>query len=180
MPKLIDLTGQRFGRLTVLGRTEVPPNRETQAAWWLCDCDCGRKVPVASYALRSGATRSCGRHRAPDLTGQRFGRLTVLERDWTRKVAAYWLCDCDCGTKTSVAGDALRSGRSQSCGCSRYRRFTGRSDPQLSFRPPLDGRMWLEAHARRTGRSMNTILIEALAEYRARRPGIPVPPSGDT
>ena len=124
MPKLIDLTGQRFGRLTVLGRTEVPPNRETQAAWWLCDCDCG--------------------------------------------------------TKTSVAGDALRSGRSQSCGCSRYRRFTGRSDPQLSFRPPLDGRMWLEAHARRTDRSMNAILIEALAEYRARRPGIPVPPSGDT
>lgn len=56
MPKLIDLTGQRFGRLTVLERAE---NKRGHAAW-LCRCDCGRSIVVQSDSLKSGNTRSCG------------------------------------------------------------------------------------------------------------------------
>ena len=51
MPKLNDLTGQRFGRLTVLERTELK---------WLCKCDCGNKKIVAGGHLVSGDTKSCG------------------------------------------------------------------------------------------------------------------------
>lgn len=54
-----------------------------------------------------------------DLTNQRFGRWTVLEKDKTKKGTAYWICKCDCGTIKSVCGTSLRSGLSQSCGCAK-------------------------------------------------------------
>ena len=51
-----------------------------------------------------------------DLIGQRYGRLTVIERDLSRESRrAYWLCRCDCGNYKSIRGDGL--GRVQSCGC---------------------------------------------------------------
>lgn len=54
-----------------------------------------------------------------DLTGQRFGRLVVLQRDEAPKRSheIYWLCRCDCGKEKSVLGSALRAGYTQSCGC---------------------------------------------------------------
>lgn len=55
--------------------------------------------------------------KATDLTGLRFGRLTVL--GIADKVNGYihWQCLCDCGTKKSVDGSNLTSGRQKSCGC---------------------------------------------------------------
>ena len=55
--------------------------------------------------------------RAVDLTGKRFGRLVVVERDFSYKKAAYWRCRCDCGNETTVQSVHLRSGATQSCGC---------------------------------------------------------------
>lgn len=53
-----------------------------------------------------------------DLTGQRFGRLTVIEYAGTDKGGkARWRCRCDCGKETIVIGKNLRSGRTKSCGC---------------------------------------------------------------
>lgn len=57
-----------------------------------------------------------------DLTGKRFGRLTVIERteDHVAKSGrkrVMWRCVCDCGNETVVAGDNLRDGRIKSCGC---------------------------------------------------------------
>lgn len=67
-----------------------------------------------------------------DLTGQRFGRWTVIEKDpeshRCRTIHPYidkptlstfskWRCRCDCGTERSVIGINLTSGRSRSCGC---------------------------------------------------------------
>lgn len=56
-----------------------------------------------------------------DLTGQRFGRLTVIERAATKPgyTNASWRCRCDCGNETVVRGTSLRSGGSTSCGCYR-------------------------------------------------------------
>lgn len=51
-----------------------------------------------------------------DLTGNRYGRLTVVGRDKGRKLT-YWRCRCDCGEMVSVRGDHLKEGRVQSCGC---------------------------------------------------------------
>lgn len=56
--------------------------------------------------------------KALDLTGQRFGRLTVIERAENNKRGnTMWLCKCDCGNTTIVQGTLLKSHASQSCGC---------------------------------------------------------------
>lgn len=137
MPKLIDLTGQRFGRLTVIERTKRPMGSNAQGPFWRCKCDCGRSVVVTGSNLRYGRTQSCGclhkerftssgaRRDTEDLTGQRFGRLTVVERaeqpEDAKTKGAYWLCRCDCGgTKIALSG-SLRNGGVTSCGCMRGR-----------------------------------------------------------
>jgi hypothetical protein len=57
MSRMIDLTGQRYGRLVV--RERVQQHMKGQARW-LCLCDCGNTTVVQSYDLRSGNTQSCG------------------------------------------------------------------------------------------------------------------------
>lgn len=54
-----NLTGQRFGRLTVIARGE---NTKSGKATWVCVCDCGKKKekPVTAYDLTTGKVRSCG------------------------------------------------------------------------------------------------------------------------
>lgn len=52
-----------------------------------------------------------------DLTGQRFGRLTVIRYDHSEHDGAHWLCKCDCGKEKVAAGYSLRSGNTKSCGC---------------------------------------------------------------
>lgn len=60
MGKFIDLTGQQFGRLTVLELgTPLKPVRNKEK-YWLCQCECGNQVSVSGYNLRSGNTKSCG------------------------------------------------------------------------------------------------------------------------
>ena len=55
-----------------------------------------------------------------DLRGQKFGRLTVIERTENNKFGhSRWLCKCECGNEVVVLGGDLKSGHSQSCGCSR-------------------------------------------------------------
>jgi hypothetical protein len=55
---------------------------------------------------------------ALNLLGQRFERLVVIERlKNDRKYRTWWLCQCDCGWKTAVKGEALVSGGTRSCGC---------------------------------------------------------------
>lgn len=60
MPPIIDLTGRRFGRLTVQGRASNRRMPSRQSTSWLCACDCGATVIVLSQDLRNGKTRSCG------------------------------------------------------------------------------------------------------------------------
>lgn len=57
-----------------------------------------------------------------NLEGQRFGRLTVIEKaeDYISPKGHHntqWLCQCDCGNKTVVTTNRLRSGETKSCGC---------------------------------------------------------------
>jgi hypothetical protein len=55
-----------------------------------------------------------------DITGQRFGRLVVMERIGIDKHNNMtWLCVCDCGQYIKPAGSTLRNGKAKSCGCSR-------------------------------------------------------------
>lgn len=76
-----------------------------------------------------------------DLSGKKFGRLTVIERDLSRKRSAvYWLCKCECGNIASVKGIYLRDGHTRSCGCLRketeakyflYNNQTKKENPRL-------------------------------------------------
>ncbi len=52
-----------------------------------------------------------------NLVGQKFNKLTVIERDYSQNKRPYWLCKCDCGNIVSVRGDLLRSGNTKACGC---------------------------------------------------------------
>lgn len=54
MRKQIDLTHQRFGKLTVIWPSE------TRTKYWSCKCDCGKELEVRSDSLRQGRTKSCG------------------------------------------------------------------------------------------------------------------------
>ena len=54
-----------------------------------------------------------------DLTGQKFGRLTVIKYAYTKKKAAYWLCKCDCGKEIIIMANSLLSNKTKSCGCLR-------------------------------------------------------------
>ena len=56
MPRHIDLTGLRFGKLVVLRRAE---NRKGRVCWE-CECECGRKLVTRGDNLTSGRTQSCG------------------------------------------------------------------------------------------------------------------------
>lgn len=112
-----DLTGQRFGRLTV--QRKVGSDR---GSVWECQCDCGNTVMKTAKHLLDGTAKSCGcitAERCEDLTGRKFGRLTVLGR--AEKPSArgdvLWRCRCDCGNTTLVRRYELKSGGTVSCGC---------------------------------------------------------------
>jgi hypothetical protein len=134
MAALIDITGQRFGKLIVIRRAE---NDKQGQSRWLCRCDCGRPTKVRGYCLRN-YTQSCGclaldtarkRHaqKRPDITGQRFGRLVALER--TGEIRAghvIWKCRCDCGGEIESPAEVLGK-RSISCGCVRRERLAART-----------------------------------------------------
>ena len=57
-----------------------------------------------------------------DLTGRKFGRLTVLSYCEWSMAGANWHCRCDCGNETDARATALRNGSKKSCGCLRYKR----------------------------------------------------------
>ena len=65
MGKIIDITGQKFGYLTV-----VEPARINNRFAWKCKCDCGEERVIESNNLRSGKTISCGCKRA-ELVGKK-------------------------------------------------------------------------------------------------------------
>lgn len=55
----------------------------------------------------------------PDLTGQRFGKLTALRPAENTGTYTFWVCRCGCGQEAVVRTGNLRGGRSKSCGCQR-------------------------------------------------------------
>ena len=73
-----------------------------------------------------------------DLTGQTFGRWSVVRRNGTSPGrATLWLCRCECGTEKTIQGGNLVNGVSTSCGCyhsevlGAMRRTHGKSETRL-------------------------------------------------
>lgn len=55
-----------------------------------------------------------------DLTGNRYGKIVVLERAENRGKKTMWKCICDCGNYTITGASELRSGTTKSCGCLKF------------------------------------------------------------
>ena len=115
----VDLIGQRFGKLIVTKRGRKISNGSHP---WICQCDCGNSIETQAGHLRNKETTSCGCSRVIDLTGKKFGRLTILskiEGSFGRRgdKSYKWKCKCDCGNEITVTGGDLRSEHTQSCGC---------------------------------------------------------------
>ncbi len=111
--KIKDITGERFGKLTVLELSHI-----NHCAYWKCKCDCGNEVIVSSHNLQDGTTRSCGCIRTEDLTGRKFGELEVLEYAGKKeRNSSLWRCRCNCGNIVVVGREYLFSSHILNCGC---------------------------------------------------------------
>ena len=118
MVKVIDLTGQKFGKLTVVENAGKDKRGKTI---WKCECDCGNTTIVRGDQLKSGNTSSCGCAKfkeSLDLTGKQFGRLTVIKQVGEGKSGKTdWLCKCECGNEVVKSRRYLLRGQKCSCGC---------------------------------------------------------------
>ncbi len=115
-----DLVGATFGFLTVVEQAAALERGDgATRKMWLCVCVCGSRKAIREHNLLDGETRSCGCQRyellVRDLTGERFGKLVVLERaEGNGQRGAVWKVACDCGGTRSLRSGSLQ--RLKSCG----------------------------------------------------------------
>lgn len=115
MPKLIDLSEKRFGKLVAKFHYA-----ESGQAKWHCECDCGGEKEVLSGFLRKDVgPRCCDDCKEPvaspsliDISNHQFGLLVVKSYQGDGK----WLCLCKCNHTTIVESKHLRNGNTVSCG----------------------------------------------------------------
>src|ERR1044072_3374380 len=108
--------GQKFSKWTVISNSS---ERDGHAK---CRCECGVERLVRIFNLTGGKTFSCGcgkKSKLIDLTGQKFGKLTVIDKAslQRKKGVPLWEVLCECGNKSIVRGEYLRYGHTRSCGC---------------------------------------------------------------
>ena len=132
---MIDLSNQKFGRLTAL---KVDETRKSSYPYWICQCECGKIKSIRSDHLRHGRTKTCGCgqiERARELgkkygkflagwnrieiKGKQFGELTAVKMiGFTDKQhTELWECRCSCGAIQVVNKLNLLTGHTTSCGC---------------------------------------------------------------
>ena len=78
-----NLIGQKFQMLTVIDfAPDYISPKGHRIPQWLCRCECGAEVVTRGSSLKSGHIKSCGKkhRRVQDMTGQKFGKLTVVSR----------------------------------------------------------------------------------------------------
>lgn len=114
MNKLMDITGKRYGKLTVINYVDTVKGQRR----WLCKCDCDNEIIAEVRKLNAGYKKSCGCDKYVNLVGERYGKLTVLKlSEINKRHNLLWLCKCDCGGYTEVVTSKLKSGWTSSCGC---------------------------------------------------------------
>ena len=80
------------------------------------------KNTIKKYVKEMGLVRE-----NPDLIGQVFGKLTVIELDQESSGRRKWICKCSCGNTVSVREYNLKSGNTKSCGCTRKEKSSVRN-----------------------------------------------------
>lgn len=124
-----DLTGNRYGKLTV---KKMLYNHEGKGRTkCLCVCDCGNECIRIAYNLKKATDSSCGcgkkeyirKSCGKDIDGKKFGRLTVLETLW-EEYPPRVRCICDCGNIVILRKSDVQQLHTQSCGCLQRERVT--------------------------------------------------------
>ena len=111
-----NLIGENFGRLKVI---------DYQNGYNICQCECGSICRIKTANLKSGHTKSCGclqkeltsKAKLIDIIGEKFGKLTVIERVKEEDSQVWYKCKCDCGSEIVTTSFRLRHGITKSCGC---------------------------------------------------------------
>jgi hypothetical protein len=86
MGKFVDITGNRYGELTVLGLAEVKlKNRPA----WRCICDCGREKVVAGDSLKCGAVKCCGAHKTKFYSEALSRRSKIQNRKYPKETDSH-------------------------------------------------------------------------------------------
>lgn len=138
MSSFKDLSGIKYDKVTVIKKIDKPEDRKREGIYWLCLCDCGNYCIKFANDLRKNKSCSCGKCNIDDLTGRKFGKLTVIERadnyiSPKGKKQSVWKCLCDCQlclppeqrTYSYIKGYLLRNGKKKSCGCKNTYDLTG-------------------------------------------------------
>lgn len=122
LEKYNHLIGQKINKWTVL---ELKNNKK--CCYATCICECGTVKDINVYNLINNQTKDCGCGRkkmlsetkCKDLTGQRFGKLFVIEKlpESNKFNRVQYKCKCDCGNEIIVPSNSLVSGHTISCGC---------------------------------------------------------------
>lgn len=117
----LDLTGNKYGRLTVLG--DVGKRTGRGKILWHCLCECGRVTFVRADHLKNGSVVSCGclnkekkHERFKDLTNTETDNFKVIDRAYSKNQRVYWNCICKhCGNHIELQSNQIE--RYSSCGC---------------------------------------------------------------
>lgn len=123
-----DLTGKRYGHLTVIARADdkyYGTKQENQSVMWVVRCDCGMGIfEICEEDLISGRITQCQYcvekpSKGINEIGNVYGSLIVMSRDYSANDEhAVYICKCaKCGRTISVRGSRLREGKVTSCGC---------------------------------------------------------------
>lgn len=133
-----NLTGERFGYLTVVEKAEGLHGRYYN---WLCHCDCGNEIIVSTKNLNGHRTTHCGcqliirrnlQLMQKDITEKKFGALTAIKMmEKTDTGEPLWECKCECGNSVTVSCRKLLRDKAKDCGCGmgkkpHYKDITGK------------------------------------------------------
>ncbi len=121
----LDLTGNTYGRLTVLG--DVGKRTKNGKVLWHCLCECGRVTFVRGDHLKNEEIRSCGclneeknHQRFKDLTNTETDNFKIIDRAYSKNQRVYWNCICKhCGNHIELQSNQID--RYSSCGCKHNR-----------------------------------------------------------
>jgi hypothetical protein len=135
-------TGQRIGHSVVMDPEITLANAtggRTRHVSLRCDCgrEYNRKIELI-FRKHDLDAEYCGTClQGPDLTGQRFGRLAVIEwvpgKQSSGEPGGRWLCKCDCGNEVPVRPSRLSSNHLRSCGCAKSGPPTGYAPGEAAF-----------------------------------------------
>lgn len=123
MVRAIDISGERYGKITVVEK--LKEKGKHGESMYLCKCDCGNVKKYKLGDIRSGGShiRSCGceqyKREAKDITGEKRAKLEAKVNTGRKSSNGdyVWVFLCDCGNFVSSTIGRFRYGKIQSCGC---------------------------------------------------------------